>query len=78
MKVIMAMGLEETLDLVLSRSLTIGANRAFLNEQNRAIMLVSDDGKFADTWLKNNAGVDLIQRGDIGAPIHNSSLIDVR
>ena len=41
-------------------------------------MLVSEDGKFADTWLKRNAGVDLLKRGDLGAPFHNSSLIDMK
>ena len=48
MKVIISMGLEgrvaqETLYLVISRSFTLGANRAFLNETNRAIMLAKED-----------------------------------
>ena len=41
-------------------------------------MLVSEDGKFADSWLKHNAGANLVPRGDPGAPIHSSSLTEVR
>ena len=82
MKVIIALELEgritrSTLDLIISKSFTTGANRTFLNEQNRALMLVSEDGKFADSWLKCNAGADLDPRGDPGAPIHSSSLTEV-
>ena len=83
MKVIIAMGLEgriaqETLDLFISSSFSMVANRAFINEQNRAIMLVSEDGKFGNAWLKRNACADFLQTVEIGAPMHNSSLIDVR
>ena len=83
MKVIISLGLEsriaqETLDLVISRSFTLGVYKAFLNERNRAIMLATEDGKFADAWLKRNAGADLLQRADAGEPLHNSSLLEVR
>ena len=41
----------------------------------KGVILVSEDGNFADIWLKHNAGVDLLPRGDPGAPIHNSPLL---
>ena len=73
LKVIIAIELESritrsTLDLIILKSVTVGVNRTFLNEQNRAIMLVSEDGKFAD----------LLPKGDPGALIQSSSFTDVR
>ena len=47
-----------TLYLIISKSFTLGEKRKFLEEQNRALMLVSEDGEFADAWIRRNAGAD--------------------
>ena len=42
---------------------------------NRALMLVSEDGKFADALIRRNAGADLMTPG---APTHSSSFSKIK
>ena len=80
MKIIISLGLEGritrmTLELIISKSFTLGAKRKFLEEQNKAITLVSEDGKFADAWIRMNAGADLMAPS---APTHSSSFSEIK